>query len=85
MEKNIRETICDLFRQKERMKEIGDDDNFFEAGVSSLTIIELQISVEKALGLQVETSRLMRLSSINEWIRAYVECSAGLEQSAEVG
>jgi acyl carrier protein len=85
MEKNIRKTISRLFRRKENMRNIGDDDNFFEAGVSSLTIIELQINVEEALGLQVETSQLMRLSSISGWISAYAASRAVLAQNTAVG
>ena len=46
------------------MKDIGEDDNFFDAGVSSLTIIELQIRVEDILEVTVPTTLLMRLSTI---------------------
>lgn len=71
MEANIRETIIRLFRQKNQMKNIAEDDMFFELGVSSLTIIELQIGVEKALGITIPTSELMRLGTIRGWIDAY--------------
>lgn len=71
MEANIRETIIRLFRQKSQMKTIGEDDMFFELGVSSLTIIELQIGVEKALGITIPTSELMRLGTIRGWVEAY--------------
>ena len=36
--------------------------------VSSLTIVEIQIVVEKALKLSVETSELMRASTLKEWV-----------------
>jgi D-alanine--poly(phosphoribitol) ligase subunit 2 len=71
VEANIRETITRLFRQKSQMKNIGEDDMFFELGVSSLTIIELQIGVEGALGITIPTSELMRLGTIRGWIDAY--------------
>jgi len=71
VEANIRETIIRLFRQKGPMKDIGEDDMFFELGVSSLTIIDLQIGVERALGITVPTSELMRLGTIRGWIEAY--------------
>lgn len=71
MEASIRETILRLFRQKNQLKDLGDDDKYFELGVSSLTIIELQIGVEKALGVTVPTSELMRLETIRDWIEAY--------------
>jgi acyl carrier protein len=71
VEANIGETIIRLFRKKGQMKNIGEDDMFFELGVSSLTIIELQIGVEEALGITVPTSELMRLGTIRGWIEAY--------------
>lgn len=71
MKANIRETIIRLFRQKGQMKDLGEDDMFFELGVSSLTIIELQIGVEAALGITVPTSELMRLGTMKGWIEAY--------------
>ena len=71
MEENIRETITRLFRQKGQMKDLREDETFFDLGVSSLTIIELQISVEGALGITVPTSELMRLGTIRAWIEAY--------------
>jgi acyl carrier protein len=81
VEANIRETILRLFRQKGQMKAIGEDDRFFELGVSSLTIIELQIGVETALGITIPTSELMRLDTIRGWIEAY---SAKARQRDEV-
>jgi len=46
------------------MKTIGEDDVFFDLGVSSLTTIELQLGVEGALGITVPTSELMQLGTI---------------------
>jgi len=71
VEANIQETIIRLFRQKSQMKNIGEDDMFFELGVSSLTIIDLQIGVEGALGIKVPTSELMRLGTVRGWVEAY--------------
>ena len=71
MEANIRETIIRLFRQKGPLRDLGEDDMFFELGVSSLTIIDLQIAVEAALGITVPTSELMRLGTLRGWIEAY--------------
>lgn len=71
MSDSISNTILSLFREKELMKEIGLDDNFFDLGVSSLTVVELQILVEKALGCSVETADLMRASTIGQWIELY--------------
>ncbi|RAP55679.1 hypothetical protein BTJ49_14990 [Oleiagrimonas sp. MCCC 1A03011] len=53
------------------MENIREDDKFFELGVSSLTIIELQLAIEEELGVSVPTSELMRLQTMKEWIEAY--------------
>lgn len=71
MEENVRETILRLFRQKGQMKSLGEDEKFFDLGVSSLTIIELQLGVEGELGVTVPTSDLMRLQTITGWIEMY--------------
>lgn len=68
---SIRECIIRLFRQKRQMQSVGEDDNYFELGVSSLSVIELQIGVEQALGVSVPTSDLMRLQTMRQWIEAY--------------
>ncbi|GAB4185295.1 MAG: acyl carrier protein [Wenzhouxiangellaceae bacterium] len=72
---DIKETIVGLFRQKDSMKDIDLDENYFEKGVSSLTIVELQIKVEEELNLAIPTSQLMRLSTINGWVDAYTQKS----------
>jgi len=71
MESRIRDTILRFFRQKKQLKDIGEDDRFFELGASSLTIIELQIAIEEALGVTIPTAQLMRFDTIKEWIAAY--------------
>jgi len=72
----IQESIIRLFRQKKQMEDIGEDDKFFELGVSSLTIIELQIALEETLGITVPTSELMRLQTIKEWVEMYSSYAA---------
>ncbi len=69
----ISEIIISLFKQKEIMKDISVDDDFFDLGVSSLTVVELQIVIEKALGKSVSTSLLMVSPTISEWISVYTE------------
>jgi len=84
MEGNVRETILRLFRQKGQMKDIGEHEKFFDLGVSSLTIIELQIGVEGELGITVPTSELMRLETISGWIEAYGAKARQQEEVAAV-
>jgi acyl carrier protein len=75
-DENIRNTIVGLFRKRESMKEIGEDEDFFDLGVSSLTIIDLQIAVEDALKLTLPTSQLMRLSTMREWVDIYTRSAS---------
>ena len=76
---NVAKTIVDLFIEKEAFADIGLDDDYFDKGISSLTIIELQVKVEEVLGVSVPTAQLMRLSTINEWVEKY---STALAESA---
>ena len=73
---NIKNTILSQFRQKEIMKDIAEDQDFYELGVSSLSIVELQILVEKALNLEIETSKLMAAPTIAQWVQIYSSADA---------
>lgn len=82
VDEHIRKTIIGLFRNKKQMKDIDEDDRYFDLGVSSLTIIELQIGIEEALGITISTSELMRLSTIKEWVETYsARASSSTENS----
>lgn len=73
MREEVASKILGLFREKEVMKEVGEEDNFFDLGVSSLTVVELQILVEKALNVAVSTSELMAAPTIKQWIDLYTK------------
>ena len=68
---DIRKQILGIFKQKDAFEDIHEDQDYFDLGVSSLTIIELQIKVEEALGVEISTADLMRLATINEWVELY--------------
>ena len=68
----IRETILNIFNQKPLLKGMEENLEFFDAGLSSLTVVDLQIQVEKALSLKVETSILMGKPTINGWVDIYL-------------
>ena len=68
----IKNVIVAFFREKENFKNIDLDDDYFDLGVSSLTIVGLQIKVEEKLGVNLSTPDLMRLSTINQWVETYV-------------
>lgn len=68
----ISDIIVSLFKEKENFKDIDLDDDYFDLGVSSLTIVGLQVKVEERLGVSLSTRELMGLSTINQWINTYV-------------
>ena len=64
--------IVSVFKEKESFKHIDLDDDYFDLGVSSLTIVGLQVKVEEVLGVNLSTRDLMRLSTINQWVETYL-------------
>ena len=74
----IRDVIVSLFKEKENFKSIELDDDYFDLGVSSLTIVGLQVKVEERLGVSLSPRELMGLSTINQWVESY---TAKAEQS----
>ena len=78
---HIKNTIVSLFRQNAIMKDITEDQDFYDLGVSSLTIVELQIVVEKELKLEVEASVLMAAPTLAEWIQIYTNAAQAKGES----
>ncbi len=72
----IEEIIVGLFKEKPILNEISPDQDFFDFGASSLTIVDLQIQIEEALKIEVPTSKLMSNPTIQGWISAYSETAA---------
>lgn len=68
---DIRELVISLFRERDSFSDIAVDDDYFSLGVSSLTIVSLQIKVEERLGVSIPTRDLMVLSTINDWVDVY--------------
>lgn len=67
----VRQIVIGVFKEKFSKQNISEKDNFFDLGVSSLSIVELQIKIEKLLDLNIATSELMKRPSIMEWIDIY--------------
>lgn len=76
---DITETITSTCDATLGYPDLRPDDDFFERGATSLTIVELQIRIEDALGLQVPTSKLMAAPSVNGWAEAYRAAAASRE------
>lgn len=72
-EQELRQTLLKLFRAKPIMKNISEDDDFFDLGASSLTVVDLQLDVEKKIGVTVPTKVLMSQPTVNGWVQAYSE------------
>jgi acyl carrier protein len=68
----VKDIVVATFKEKPSFAAIGLDDDYFDLGVSSLTIVGLQIAIEEKLRVAIETRELMRFSTINQWIDAYV-------------
>ena len=60
---------------------MAEDADFFDHGVSSLAVIQMQIRIEEALQVTVPTSDLMAQPTINDWINLYTR---GAKASTEV-
>jgi acyl carrier protein len=70
--REIRETIANIFsRALPRLEKSATAVDIFERGATSLTVVDLQLQVEAALGWSVETHLLMAEASIDGWVAAY--------------
>ena len=67
----VRHTITELFSSKPILQDITGDQDFFDVGASSLTIVDLQIQIEEALKVAVPTSELMGNPTLDGWVAIY--------------
>jgi acyl carrier protein len=81
-ETSIRKLITELFSQKPVLRGITADQDFFEIGASSLTVLDLQIQIEQALNVSVPTSELMSHPTIDGWVAAYAHAGARVPEPA---
>ena len=75
---DIIETILGTCRDTLGLPDLQPGEDFFERGVSSLAIVELQIGIEEQLQLKVPTSQLMAAPSVDGWARAYLATAAAV-------
>jgi acyl carrier protein len=59
--------------------DFGEDEDFFSRGASSLTIVDMQLKIEDALGVKVPTNELMLEPSMTGWSRIYVRACRTLD------
>jgi D-alanine--poly(phosphoribitol) ligase subunit 2 len=67
----IAATVREVCRRDELLADMPEDEDFFDNGVSSLAVIQMQIRIEEALHVTVPTSDLMGQPTINDWISLY--------------
>jgi acyl carrier protein len=70
---SIRQIIIDFLSKKPIFQDIEDDQDFFDIGASSLTIVDLQIQIEKSLKRAVSTTDLMLNPTLNGWVSVYLD------------
>ncbi len=72
-EEKVKQIIVDLFNKTPSLNGIDEEQDFFDIGASSLTIVDMQLQVEEALNVQVPTPVLMGNPTIKGWVSAYSE------------
>lgn len=73
--------IREVCQREELLSGLQENEDFFDHGVSSLAVIQMQIRIEEALKVTVPTSQLMAQPTINDWITLYTR---GAVPSTEV-
>jgi D-alanine--poly(phosphoribitol) ligase subunit 2 len=77
----IAATIRGVCQQEGLLAGIQEHEDFFDHGVSSLAVIQMQIRIEEELRVTVPTHDLMGQPTINDWISLYSR-SAGASAAA---
>ncbi|GAA80874.1 MULTISPECIES: acyl carrier protein [unclassified Pseudoalteromonas] len=72
----INEVIKGIFKEKPIFDGISQEQDFFDIGASSLTVVDLQIQIEDALNIEVPTSKLMENPTLKGWVASYLSASA---------
>lgn len=72
--------IRDVCRREQLLTGMPEDEDFFDHGVSSLAVIQMQIRIEEALKVSVPTSDLMGAPTISDWISLYTRSARASTQ-----
>lgn len=70
-ENEIKSIVLNAFKSKPILDSIELDQDFFDVGASSLTVVDLQIQIEEQLDRTVPTSKLMANPTIASWLDYY--------------
>lgn len=74
--------IREICRREGVLADIPEDADFFDHGVSSLAVIQMQIRIEEALNVTVATSDLMDQPTIHGWIGLYARTASTWTKAA---
>lgn len=70
-------TVRELVRSTLNNRELQDDDDLFDAGATSLTVVDLQLRLEERLSRSAPTHLLMVSPSMQAWATIYAQIDAG--------
>lgn len=79
---DVRAIVLGVIQSKTSLQDLSGDQDFFDAGVSSLTVIDMQLQIEEKLGVSVPTSHLMANPMIDGWVLAYTEAKSAVKVAA---
>ena len=79
---DVRAIVLGVIQSKPSLQNLAGDQDFFDAGVSSLTVIDMQIQIEEKLSVTVPTSHLMANPTMDGWVAAYIEANSAAKIAA---
>jgi acyl carrier protein len=79
---DVTSIVLGVIQSKPSLQNLSGDQDFFEAGISSLTVIDMQLQIEEKLGVTVPTSHLMANPMIDGWVMAYIEAKSAVKVAA---
>lgn len=84
LSKDLQSIVLGVIKSKPILQNLLGDQDFFDAGTSSLTLIDMQIQIEEQLKVNVPTARLIANPTTNGWISAYSEAKASVNTAEKV-
>ncbi|WP_394827823.1 acyl carrier protein [Pendulispora albinea] len=76
-ENDILSVVREIVRGTLKGDMLEDDADIFDAGATSLTVVDLQLQLEERLNRRAPTHRLMASPSIQGWATIYSSAQAG--------
>jgi acyl carrier protein len=64
LQSELEQALTDIWKQVLHLKVVGNEDNFFDLGGDSLSIVKVQILIETALAIKISTTELLQYPTI---------------------